>query len=364
MCNWRKPIRCKEIVPLNSVVSELVNLTVGRPTTIFFKRPTKGWLHIKLTHNFDMGLVRLDKKPIRLCSGEAMRFVSAGKHKLEVPGGCIIVRAIPEIAFYDFHPPTAGVVRYWTDIKKYDIWNNYNVMVSALGKFDTYAACGYVAEWRAKGGKWIANATLTDNWHDMMLGPVDGIIVDEFLTRMIDSFPAWADIIRTIKADPACKGKMFYGFLPGHAKAEYDVLVKAILESGYKVAPEGYLKTYATEKEENKVLHWYAGAVPRWWIELYGQESINQMLFTLCPSDSGKYAKRWNRFDHVDFKVHLDKTFYEIVNSEGFVGLGGVSFWRALHTSKDTMSHVNALVRHYLIEGNRERMTNEPYIRA
>ncbi len=348
----------------NSLVTELVNVEVQGNTTIYFERPVEGWLYIES----DSPVV-LDTKPISLAAGETMRFVSAGRHSVLVSAGHLTIRAIPEIAFYDFHSPTAsGVVRTWEDIKKYDIWNNYNVMVSE-GDIDRYA--DYVAQWRAKGGKWIRNAYVKnasrgrgpDQWHEMMIDPrSDGIIVDEFMTRMIDSFPAWAQIIRDIKADPAAEGKMFYGFLSNHAKPELDIIVRAILDCGYKIAPEGYLMEYETEERENRVLHNWAGGVPRNWIRLFGPASINQMLFTLCPVDVGKNATRWNRFDSVDFKVHLDKTFYEIVNSPEFTDLGGVSFWRAHYVSEETMGHFNALIRHYLIEGNTKRLYDDPYI--
>ncbi len=366
LCKWRRPIRCKEIVKLNSVVSELVNLSVLKPTTIFFKRSTAGWIYIE--HG---GLkVRLDKKYILLYSGEAMRFVSAGKHRIEIQGGHIIVRAIPEIVFYDFYerdtpPPKPRIIRPWSYHRQYGIWNNYNVMVS-LGDIEQYT--NHVAEWRAKGGKWIQNAGIggpqgSPHWHEMMIDPrSDGIIVDEFQTEAAESFPAWAQIIRDIKADPASKGQMFYGYMYRYGVETNRPIIEALLDSGYKVAPEAYWPTQPAERDDDFFLDKWTTTCAEGWKELFGARAIKQMLLTLCPIDFGYMEKKWNKYDYVDFKVHLDKTFHEIVNSVGFIGLGGVSLWRVHYLTDEMLTHVNSLVRHYLIEGNTERMTDDPYI--
>ena len=347
---------------LNSLVTELVNLEVEGNSTIYFERATEGWLYIES----DSPVV-LDGNSISLSAGETMRFVSAGRHSVSVSSGHITIRAIPEIIFYDFHPPTSRVVRTWDDIKKYDIWNNYNVMVSE-GDIDRYA--DYVAEWREKGGKWIRNAYVKntslgrgpDQWHEMMVDPrSDGIIVDEFTMRMGEFFPAWAEIIRGIADDPASEGKMFYGYVHHHPQEVYKPLLEPLLGSGYKAVPMVYYQEYETEEEAETISGWANRGIPGW-PEMYPGSTIGQVVAALCPVDSGPAMHRWNRYSHIDFKVHLEKQFHALANSPAAVGLGGISFWRAHYVSEETMGHFNALVRHYLIEGNTKRLFDYPYV--
>ena len=350
---------------LNSSVTELVNVHTRFRARIRFECTKEGWVYIKAN-----GLLRLDGKVVRFSSGETMRYLTAGRHKLSAGRGQTIVRTIPEIMYYSYYKSfeqPGRVIRSWDDIKKPGIWDTYNVMVSDK---DLEPCLEQLAEWKAKGGKWIRNAEVVttygvgpDKWHQMMTDPrTDGIIVDEFSTSDMAFFPAWAKIIRDIKDDPATTNKMLYGFVHHHPQEAYKPLLDELFACGYKVVPEAYYPEYETDEKAEAIITRWANESIFDWPAMYPGASLSQVNICLSPSDRGPVAGRWNRHSHIDFKVHLEKQFHALANSPAAIDLSGISFWRAHYVSEETMGHFNALVRHYLIEGHTEKLFDEPYV--
>lgn len=394
-------------ITLNNVVRELVNIDFSPPQegdylikpykNISFEKQRDGWIYIKVSAKFkELGnlLVTLDEAKVLVVDSEnmdstppeTMRFVKAGVHQIKVwisgrpELNNITVRSIPEIIFYkvffkdekyirNFQRRGGAIMRGWDYLKRPEIWNNYNVVVSVMG-IEPYAP--YITEWRQKGGKWLIKGSLLGTkttgtrgpyqWEKMMENSlVDGIIIDEFLTRAEDikQYPIWADLITKVGKNPRCRDKTLYGFTGGYSSVKKPLL-GPIFESGFGIAPERYLSEKEDENKADRHLEKYLVKDMQKWTKNYPGSEGN-LVIILAPDDCIP-AMSWDRFPHVNFKVYLEKQFNLIANHPAFKDLYGVGFWTAHNMSEEILQWYTKLVRHYLIEGNKYTLSKDPYI--
>ena len=64
----------------------------------------------------------------------------------------------------------------------------------------------------------------------------------------------------------------------------------------------------------------------------------------------------------VVLKVLLDMQFHALANEPAFEDLWGGGFWSGHYIDEELMRWYAAMFRHYLIEGGRERLSQDPYI--
>ena len=369
-------------VRLNNVVQELVNLdftelrTVRRIDSnvrISFVTERVGWLYVELapyTVNTGKLIVQLDGIVVLPIDNtqpmETMRFAKAGKHTLKIISKSgvalerLIVRSIPEIFFFNFmanHQPPL-VVRDWDRMRMADIWMNYNVMVSQHPTPD-YAP--YVEQWRAKGGRYYrASSIRSGQWHEMMRDPsYDGLMIDEFLpTFSPEQCAEWVAAMEDIHNDPLCAGKSFYGFTSTNP-ATYESLVGPLLSFGFSVAPEFYMRERPSERAGHKWLQRYLINRMQKWRDTFPGIQEKMAVF-LAPCDLIPRMS-WDTYPQVNFHTYLEMQFQIIANNPAFEGLYGVGFWTAHNVSEETLGWYNRFVRHYLIEGNRMLLGQDPY---
>lgn len=392
---------------LNNIVRELVNIDFSRPREgdylikpykkISFEKQRDGWIYIEVSAKLkksDNVLVTLDEATVLAIDREnldntppeTMRFVKAGTHQIKVwisgrpELKNITVRSIPEIIFFKVFFKDkktiravkrrgSAIMRGWDYLKRQEIWNNYNVVVSVI-EIEPYAP--YITEWRKKGGKWFIKGSLLGTkttgtrgpyqWENIMENSlVDGIIIDEFSIRAEDrkQYLFWADRITKVGKNPRCRDKTLYGFTGGYSSFKKPLL-DPIFESGFGIATERYLSEREDENKADRFLEKYlVKDMQKWSKNFPGSE--RSMVCFLAPDDNIPVMS-FDRFPHVNFKVYLEKQFNLIANHPAFENLYGVGFWTAYNMSEEILQWYTKLVRHYLIEGNKYTLSKDPYI--
>jgi len=363
--------------------------------TIPFERKKDGWIYISINivlNKSDRVWITLaddfSEKPVLGVDNEAkadkapetMRFVKAGSYKIRVwtkgrpKLNNIIVRSIPEIIFYKVEflqkkPYFQDFLRmYYWDYLRENILDSYNVIVSDAD--DRYAP--YINEWRKGGGKWLVGTGISwgpavDNvykkWGKLMENLLyDGIIIDEFggSDKFVAAYPLWGKTMKKIRSSPKCKGKMLYGFTGTSYNSRRRLLFDTLFESGYKCVPEAYYDEKPTEKGAEKHLEKYLMNVFTKWREGYPGVEEN-MVICLAPSNIPPRCS-WNTCPNVNFKVFVDKQFYYLANHPAFKNLYGVTFFAAHYMDEEILRWFAKLIRHYMIEGNRQMLSTDPYI--
>lgn len=391
---------------LNNLVKELVNFNFAaspekdyltKPYKVFsFEKERDGWIYITI----DATLSKADRVWITLAddlsekpvlsitsqmqtdkSRETMRFVKAGSYKIRIWNKgtphvhSVIVRSIPEIIFYRVlflrkakHNYDFVQIYQW-DYLTQNILDNYNVIVSNVD--EEYHP--YIAEWRKRGRKWLAAGGLSwadtvdgvyEEWGTLMENPLyDGIIIDEFgwSPKHFQKYPLWSETMKRIKNNPVCEDKMLYGFGPkSYYYPKLKELLKMLFEPGYKCVPEAYYIEKPTEIAAEQYLNEsFTGIFTKWGKSFPGV--VNNIIICLAPSNIPPLAS-WNTCPNVNFKVFVDKQFYYLANEPVFKNLYGVTLYTSSIMDEEILRWSTELVRHYLIEGNREMLGKDPYI--
>jgi hypothetical protein len=234
-----------------------------------------------------------------------------------------------------------------------------------------------MAQWRAEGKHWVVwggvpglgappTAPLEDAYRywQKSLGYahplVSGIQVDEFWGTMRKEMLANAtDGIARLAADPAFKGRLFIPFAVGmHRTPEGLRLMQEVLKAGWPFSIEIYLAEQPTEAADREHLRKHlVGEAQAWEKALPGclRKAILTPMYSALPLCMANTCPR------ADFKVHLDLQMELLACDPVFAGLYGVQFYRSNYVDPDTLRCSARLLRHYCIEGRRERCFADPY---
>jgi hypothetical protein len=134
--------------------------------------------------------------------------------------------------------------------------------------------------------------------------------------------------------------------------------MKAVLASGWPFSEEWYIGECATEgAAKDAIKRRLVDSARPWEVALPG--SVRKMIVTLMYS-SLPYCTA-NTLPTVDFKVHLDMQLETLANDPVFFGLYGVQPYRSNYVEPETLRWMGKLLRHYGIEGRKERLSRDPY---
>ena len=371
------------VEPLNNLVSELLN---GRERQqlaerkIYFMNPRTGWCFFSLSGPAMAILDKEEKILLQSTRGaapaEAMRFLPAGAHALRVEGEPeqIIVRAIPALIAYAF-PTTPDV----PDMGPYDmaflakpVFSNCNTIVSGARGGDE------LVEWVESGRKWIVNATVPGTHGVGGFAPADrvhkhwssnpgfqmpmasGVIADEFASTSDEQYLAWTDALRRIAANPAFRGKTFYPWCTQVFGSDGTcTFMRTVVECGWAYSFYQYPPEQPTEAEAQDVIHdLFVKTARSCNTETFTsvRDAIVTMGYMSLPTESQ------NVNPNVDFKVFMDMQMHALANEPGLFGLNGLLWYSAHYCDEENIRWAARLFRHYAIEGNRERLTNDPYV--
>ncbi len=142
--------------------------------------------------------------------------------------------------------------------------------------------------------------------------------------------------------------------------SEQNPLRDAVIEHDHAFAPEIYMHEQPTEERARTMIQQRLVRVPEAWSRHY--EGVNpHALIVLSIGDCTLRYSNDHRPD-VNYKVLLDMQMHALATSEGSADLRGVGFWSAHYGSPEALRWYGALFRHYCIEGNTERLGEDPYL--
>ncbi len=371
----------RRIVPLNNLVSELMNAGprgLLTSPTIEFMNPRDGWCFFSLSGD---ARVALDGEERALLSGgeedgpvEAMRLLPAGRHSLRVTGRPteLIVRAIPALVF-NVYPATPQIAPFgthtWERLAPHTLPNTNMI---ECHKADLPEA----REWVAQGKSWILNrtapglrgASVTADqalqvWRDAPGYGTDlmsGMQVDEYWGGWDrDNLLATVRSVGALAQDPAFRGKMWIPFVVRMYNSDAGLLfMKATLALGWPFSIEEYLGEMQTEADDRfHIENALATLAQGWETALPG--SLRRAIFTIMYAYL-PYCTT-NRCPEADFRVHLQMQLQALATQPGYFGLWGVQPYRANYVDQEIQDVTAALLRHYCIEGRTDRLLQDPY---
>ncbi len=390
--------------PLNNLVFELLNQESPGADSYTFHNPRDGWVYIRVTTAGDVATntVLLDGESVALKRVdehlEAMRYITAGPHTVQLgadhaSGKQLEVRAIGELVYatYGLDPHIAETGVYTWDYLRQHCLDHYNSIIGTGDGIDMQAA--ELREWTAEGKRWftaeevpydVASADEAyEHWakspgmaHPLM----SGIWADEFGVgekygkKTADMYPIWIEAIRRLHANPAFANRSFYAYgpsrlLPAPDFAQMYPFIQALMESGYRLAPEWYLPEGQSRPGRviEKTGDLLAEFSPGW--EQASRESFElahtgaateRVLALLLFSEPG--WESGDLFPGYDFNVFLDAQLQFIATDPAFFGVRGLQGYLSGYCGEEQTRLFARLIRHYAIEGNTTRFLGDPYV--
>ncbi|MFH1743072.1 MAG: hypothetical protein ABIH23_29045, partial [bacterium] len=349
----------------------------------------EGWIFLSVSHskkNHENPLLFLDGKsdPIILRANpdtnaaEAMQYLPEGKHQMEIQGGAgcrLVVRAVPEL-IYCSYPTTPHIAPHgdysWAYLERY-ILSHVNTIIGAPAENEEFK------QWIREGRKWLTHSSLpglnqkeapsVDEVYNVWSSNTGvtsphygGIVVDEFLMAGSDHYRAWAEGVRRLHADERFADKVFYAYCGPLFKTVNSPAMafgRTLLEYGDRFALEVYLPEQPSEEKADRLLlnqlqhtqNISEECMPGW-----TQHLVMVLGYLSAPPES------LNTNPGVDYKVFMDMQFHLLANDPTFWGMYGVMEYLANYADEEAVRWAHRLFRHYCIEGNRSRMSDDPYL--
>ncbi len=380
----------QQIRVLNNLVSELMDAR-GRELLdarrIEFMNPRDGWVWFSATGECSLrvdgeGVLRAtdDATPV-----EAMRLLPAGRHVLRVTGQPteLLVRAIPALV-YNVYPSAPRITPFgsntWERLGKYTL-ANINMIESQQVDVPERR------DWLAQGKLWIGNLqapgliddtkwtveTMLDVWLDpgkptawaekkgFALDKLSGVQVDEYGPGAHSTPEIVATALSAARASehPAYLGKLWIPFVGGmYGSSPLELFMKACIGSGWPFSTEVYQPEGPTEEANLSAIRGRFVGVAAGWEQAY-PGSMRRTIFT--PMYSYLPYCTTNCYPQADFRVHLDMQMQVLATDPSMFGLWGVQPYRSNYVDEEILNTTALLLRHYCIEGNTERMLDDPY---
>lgn len=375
-------------VKLNNFVTEFANVENPQQTEFAFEFKQPGWLFVRTYGGKPGTNVVLDSTDERLiqCGDkapdvqEAMRYVTAGRHKVTIESGQvgrIQVRRIPEIRYcrFQYDPWVYQEGPYdWAFLEQH-ILPHVNTIVGTVDIDQS----SHAEPWRVAGKRWIietlapglhwrqgdkkAAPTADEIYHELTDGAqldrpwLDGLLVDEYLGHMKHLFAPTVAAIKRVHADPKLSTKRIDLYVYGNAEGVGKLVVDSI-DAGATIALEAYNPEQPTEAEAQAHLKSKMSQRMEEFAKLRpgiaGQMVIALGIYSTPPETLDVYPS-------VNDRVYRDLEFQMLANDPAFDGLGGVMNYTSGYASEETMRWVGKLFRHYCIEGRTDRLSQEPY---
>lgn len=367
---------------LNNLVSELAH-TARRgnagESDLPFMNPRDGWCLLRVTGKASL---RLDGAETPLLAteddseeAEAMRRLPAGKHVLKIEGkpGNVIVRAVPAIV-YNVYPAATQIAPFgehtWDRLRQ-EMLPQCNVVEGSGLPEETVRA------WHAEGKHWLladkvpgmdgSPASADDvvaHWRQSLAytGPLaDGIQADEFLPRLADAqYVQYSRALVRMAEDPAFQGKSVVPFTVGLYQTPGGLLfLETLRRCDWPMSLEIYIPEAASEEENQRQIEVsLVNPVARYERSLPG--CFRHAIVTLMDS-SLPYCTT-NVRPGTNFKVHLDAQLHALANHPSLFAPYGIQAYRSNYVDPDVLRAMGRMLRHYALEGSKDRFSRDPYV--
>ncbi|MBI3854041.1 MAG: hypothetical protein HY298_27765 [Verrucomicrobia bacterium] len=326
--------------------------------------------------------------------GEGMRFVTQGKHTLQVEckGNVrvekLVVKAIPELIHcgLGFNPAIKSYGLYDMKFLKRDVLPNVTTLIIPSG---LKLAPSEVDDWHRQGKRFVAQTGIHSQatnieghfkyWASFYDNApfLDGIIIDEFIVnrpvvewakltperlarmeRERQQYEVYGAAIKRMRADDRLKNKMLYAYVGGSGrKLNQEIIgtnfIRSIVDCGYRVALERYLFERSSEKASFDALEEFVNGLADWEAKEPGVKNHMVIAFGSFNMPPG-----WlNKLPNVDYLVWMDMQVQTVANNPALSGIDGLEWWTSSQSDEETVRWVGKLYRHYAIEGKTNLLT-------
>ena len=396
-----------EVKVLNNFAAELlaVRSAPQQPQETYeFRNPRNGWVFVSSTataHGTDRVSVSLDSAAAEDAvilhtreseeTLEAMRYVPAGTHKLYVRcegtarPAQLVVRAIPliipvEVGYWRAPIVPAYGPYTWEFLDRIGLLDNGNAIIEREPRPEN---AEHLADWRRQGKKILAyyNVTWLTRKHDPVTtdavvaewsGPssrglrspdYDGIVVDEWASSItFEQYTCFAEAIQRIAADPTFLGKAIHPYGGGRFNRERaKPAATACMDAGYKLAENMYIAEQPTEQAARDRLNALLTRNMLLYREAFPDENVARHMIMNLGFMSGP-PESSDACPDVNYKVFLDMQMNLLANDPMFFGLYGFQWYHIGYVDEEILRWGTKLLRHYCIEGKKERLSSDPYL--
>jgi hypothetical protein len=378
---------------LNNFVVELIRRDHPDRSSNTFVLDRPGWVFIRLENaSTDARLVLSypdgEELIVALASwkprmDEAMRFLPPGEYTLVLKEGSadrLIVRRVPEIQYirYRYDPWVHAEGPYdWAFLER-AVLPHVNTVVGTVNKDHGREA----TDWRARGKRWIGEMqapgfkilaggmsrgidTLSpkDILSELVAGSalgrpwMDGLLLDEYGPNHQALFGPTLQAVRRIHQGPNYPGKRVDLYVFGEPE-KMSGFLRGAVAAGSKIVMEAYLYEQPTEEAAQRSFR------KRLTDKLVRYEKVvpgGRRDLIICLGYMDTPPESLNVDPQVNFRVFQDMEFQHLATDPAWEGVYGVSTYTAGYADRETLEWTARLYRHYCIEGNTTRITDEPY---
>jgi hypothetical protein len=389
---------------LNNFVTELVRLEgVSSAERVAFTNPREGWIHIvaRSRHAVTASFLEPEKmlretivfrRDEAGTAAEAMKHLPAGDYRLRlaVPAGetveTLLVRAIPAIFYNAYQRPSQlhecnDATRNWAFLEKSVNPHINTFVVHRAGRNDAGPRYGpsreVFDEWARRGKHWVDEVTLdfdaksVEDAYQYYLSAFavsqrgyDGYLVDEFCER-----PERREINRLniealarVAQRPDFAGKKIYPYVVTHSPkfSAYRDVWRFAVDNHFLLSQEWYVTSAPPKANMWDCFDpdWHANNLKRWNDLCPNVES--SLMMTLAgwnlPDCSGDIDPQ------LDGKVLLDWQMNFLANHPAYRKLQGINVWTTSYMDEELIRWMCRLFRHYCIDGNKTRLSTDPYV--
>ena len=386
---------------LNNFVTELIRVSdtkVDDSSTLTFHNPRDGWVFFGVnasvgrSGNFAFELARPEGSEVEPLIAfqadendtiETMRNLSKGNYVLHIRSQDVVlksmtVRTVPVLMYnaYGYTAMTTGFARYdWSFLERVGILDNCNTI-------QTNAVDPYIEQWLRAHREIVKHCPAyklhsqdSIRWQDayefwarqpaLVDSSYTAAMVDEFYAAdpVLAKLPAYRKaMLHIIQAGRFNRAYLYLGddnppYRVGNAK-NLRSFVEPIAKAGGYFAFERYLQEKPSEVEAKEFIKAaLVGEMKEF--ETYAPGFAQRCVIVVGTLTSGN--EFMNNNPNVDFKVNLDMQFQLMATDPSFVGLHGIQNFVSGKADAEALRWYSKLLRHYCIEGNQERLCNDPY---
>ena len=379
---------------LNNLCWELVNETPGKAGggSYTFRNPRRGWV---LFQSAAAGKLKLsvgtanppvihgaDGEPAQ----EAMRWLSEGEYTIRVSGAGtlerLVVRSVPTLTFGHYPHVGPGTGNDHEFLAKH-VLGHVNTL--ATGNYgEEYNPGDFRSRWSDELGrtsfemryprsvlqKQLDDKTIEQQIHDFLAKAAGmnkrgfgGILLDEFdpgddyAAWYKSYYDEWIEVCTSVQTAPEFAGRFVVPYF-SYNMFDFEkssAFLRNIVRHGSYLDWEVYLNEHVTEAAARlHIDEGLAGLMGDWERAVPG--------FTERAFIALSYLRREDWCPEVDFRVFLDMQFEHLATRPEFFGLAGVELYASHHApTEEYVRWAARLQRHYGLEGNRARLSEDPY---
>lgn len=370
----------ESIKVLNNLCWELLNEAPGSnpdPQYTFF-HPRRGWVYFvtdaakTLTLSVPGAEPSIIHYPLTDEKQEAMRWLDAGTHTIDVAGtgslDSLIVRSVPALVFAHWPHIKIGLNRV----------DDHDFLVEhVLPRVNTILSGGigwFTDEWvNQQGGRWYqviykphadADGTVQGIYdylthtQGFTFPEISAIHVDEFYTG-VPFVPEWTQACEMIFNDPQYDDMMIIPYCGAEMWADADcaAFLQTIVQGRSWISWMSYFPELETEDRAWLSANNFLMKVRNNLEQIIPDATQNLMVVLSYLTElSGE-----NSEPQADMKVFMDMQFQQLATEPEFFGLAGVEEYVSHHSDEENIRWAAELYRHYVLEGNRSRLGEDPY---